>query len=849
MKIRNKSKKSKMNKTNKIRKKSFQYVFTRKGGSSSDRRSSKGSKGVPADAESREGKGNPVRGSPAESGLAVRPPGVREPRVSIFNRDCISVKRPPSISLISYERQMVQIKMSIFGVDGKTVLYEMEHIISGDLKETMNSFMLELNKLQKQRHIPPDYSMMKPSERTRLRMFAMIPKIIADTSASWHVGEYIRQHNCVLKSDPLKRIETRELACMVINYDTDTETFWFSDALVFNKIPSTDFYSGNAFSFIKSEILNMMTSLADLGVLKEEYQLLGDELIKLTQLYEAGLVNMEEVLACKKIIEDEFKKVGTFTFNYRQKGKTNMVFKGTEEGSGVSHIQLENDEDNEDTPIRHIARKNAYLYIIHILVRPEELEDATEDMNARFDNFESCKTMKFMFLPLGCLFREMFGMNDQFFENMRFNVLESVSKMNHDQARDPRVNALCEAEYTPIRNLAFFKVVDNGKGPHVVWIHSMDARSVAKPGIGGCVSIANGDFPLDLQDKDLVSSIPLETYPGVYTCCPSAKASTPKRVISSCFDSQRPIERLPSNQPFFHTTPIENLTFKGSKLLGDVEDENDESMVVYAVTYIGTPELIIARDNEPLKTYGLVYLTEDGDVMKVEGTKPSYFESLILLLEMKKRGTVYIPELVLKCLDDIFEEVEGKPKVYTKDARVKQVKKYIKDNVGANESLQSLLSILDSKFGNTYSAGVFQHQIDKLTRMTAPVCLMPPRQTSFGPREKYITPANPKPPAFPRYKSDNSVLSRYATGNALNEGAFSQSSLHFSQRSEYNENAYLAPAPLAPAPLAPAPLAPAPSRGRRTPAPLAPSRDRRNASPEPEQVPLAPPKSRKAKKK
>jgi hypothetical protein len=345
---------------------------------------------------------------------------------------------------------------------------------------------------------------------------------------------------------------------------------------------------------------------------------------------------------------------------------------------------------------------------------------------------------------------------------------------------------------------------------------------------------------LDLQDKILVSSIPIETYPGVYACCPSAKASTPKRVISSCFDSQRPIERLPSNQPFFHITPIKNLTFKGEKLLGDVEDEEDDSKVVYEVTYIGTPELVIAQDNEPLKTYGLVYLTEDGDVMKVDGnasikSEDSYFESLLLLLEMKKRGTVYIPELVNKCLDSLFEEVEGKkpvegktPKVYTKDTLAKHVIKYIKDNHGANASIHSLLSILDRKFGDTYSAGVFQHQIDQLTRMTGPVCLMPPRMSSFAPREKYRIKPNEKLPPFRTHTLNEPVASQNKLENGLNNGYNpfeSTQPLEFSQSSQASQaNEFLAPAPLAPAPLAPAPRSrrttvtepePAPSRSRQ----------------------------------
>ena len=688
--------------------------------------------------------------------------------VSPYNVGSIAVKGPPGVSLVSYERQSVKIKMIKYDKDGITIIYTMEHIISGDLKDTMDGFLIEFDKMVKMGFYPAEYSSIPMPERIRLRMFAMIPKIMADTSACWHIGEYIRRHYCVLRRDPLTGKDTPRLACMVVNYDTDTETFWFPDGMTFQGIPGTPYYSGNVFSFIKAEILNMMTTLAHFDLLKPEHKFLGHELMRLGHLYNEGLQNIEQVLECKRNIEEEFKKVGTFRFFYRKQGKANMFFEST---NGIMSIELDDDSD-EVTDINHGARRKTYLEIVRIIVMPQQLERANHIVNKRFDHFRGCTKMQLMFLPLSCLFREMFGMNDLFFENMRFSVLECVSKKNHDQLRDPRVNQLCPEQDTPIRNVGFFRVGVGEEGPMVTWIHSKNARSVARPGIKAstgepCTAIANGLFPRVLQDANVGTHVPIETSHGVFSSFPSVKASTPKRVITSCYDGQRPIERVPTDQPFFHTPPIPNLMFSGTKRLGDGKLDKhgkliDRSNVLYEVTYHGNPRLVIERDNQPLKTYGLVYFTTTGEVMQVEGNvsskhgESSYFESLLLLIQMEKRSEAIIPELVTKCLDVVVED--RKTRQYTKSTLEDKVRKYITKKKGYDGSLPSLLKVLDTQFGDQYSSGVFESQIDDLKSRFPRVCRqMGPRQGSLGPLEN-DTPS-PKQAEFRNVRLSDPVLS------------------------------------------------------------------------------------------
>jgi hypothetical protein len=272
-------------------------------------------------------------------------------------------------------------------------------------------------------------------------------------------------------------------------------------------------------------------------------------------------------------------------------------------------------------------------------------------------------------------------------------------------------------------------VVVGDSSTRVVWIPSKNARSVTSPGVvwkegRPCTAIANGLFPTELQDDDLGPDVPIQSAYWVYTSYPSVKASSPKRVIVSCFDSQRPIERVPIGQPFFHTPPIPNLMFSGTKLLG--KTKKDESKVVYEVTYHGHPRLVIERDNEPLKTCGLVYIARDGETMKVEGNTtsskemPSYFESLLDLIQMEKLKQVYIPALVTQCLDAVFKDRTKKE--YTKSSVEMEVRAYIKKKSGQDGSLLSLLKSLDTQFGDQYSSGEFQRQIDDLKRLHPQEC-------------------------------------------------------------------------------------------------------------------------------
>lgn len=682
-------------------------------------------------------------------GAENRGRGAAENTARVFNRESIAVSGPQGVSLVCYERQEVKIRMTHYDKDGKKILYMIEHIISGDLKDTMDSFVLEFDKLRRKVGFPRDYASMDLLDRKRFRMFAMIPKIIADTSAAWHIGEFIRRNDCVLRRDPSTG-DTEHLASMVVNFDTDTETFWFPDGMVFQGIPGTPYYSGNVFSFIKAEILDMMHSLAVFKMLKPEHEYLGSELMRLTRLYDQGVQDKVQVLRCRRNIQEEFEKIGTFGFLYREKGKANMEFTNKEDRK--FSIQLD-DLSDKDSAVDHGARQRTYLEIVRIMVDSRHLVEATKQVNIRFNSFTASTTMEFKFLPIACLFREMFGMDELFFENMRFAVLESVSKKNHDQERDPRVNQLCPAEDTPIRNVAFFKVVAGNTGTRVVWIHSKNARSVTYPGVvwkegRPCTAIANGLFPTELQDIRLGPDTPIQVGNWVYTSYPSVKAGTAKRVIASCFDSQRPIERVTTGQSFFHTPPIPDLMFSGTKLLG--KTEKDESKVVYEVTYHGHPRLVIELDNEPLKTCGLVYIARDGEVMKVEGTvsstreMPSYFENLFDLIEMEKNKQVYIPALVTECLDAVFKDRSKKK--YTKMKVEDDVREYIRTKSGHDGSLTSFLKALDTQFGEQYSSGAFQRQIDDLKRLHPQECQMGARMGSLPQSKSASAPKAPKSP-------------------------------------------------------------------------------------------------------
>lgn len=672
-----------------------------------------------------------------------------------FNRESIAVSGPQGVSLVCYQRQMVKIRMTHYGEDGKEN-YMIEHIISGDLKDTMDSFGIEYEKFRRKNRFPSDYQSMDLLDRKRFRMFAMIPKIIADTSAAWHIGEFIRRNDYVLRRDPSTG-DTEHIASMVVNFDTDTETFWFPDGMVFQGIPGTPYYSGNVFSFIKAEILDMMNSLAVFKMLKPEHEFLGSELMRLTRLYDQGVQDKVQVLRCRRNIQEEFEKIGTFGFLYREKGKANMDF--TNKAGRTFSIQLD-DLSDKDTAVDHGARQSTYLEIVRIMAKPEELDEAIKSVNERFNSFTACKTMDFKFLPIACLFREMFGMDELFFENMRFAVLESVSKKNHDQDRDTRVNALCPAEETPIRNVAFFKVVAGDTGTRVVWIHSKNARSVTYPGVvwkegRPCTAIANGSFPTELQDIRLGQDVPIQIANWVYTSYPSVKAGTAKRVIASCFDSQRPIERVTTGQPFFHTPPIPDLMFSGTKLLG--KTKKDESKVVYEVTYHGDPKLVIERDNQPLKTCGLVYIAHDGEEMKIEGTvsstkeMSSYFENLLDLIEMEKDKQVYIPALVTQCLDAVFKDRSKKK--YTKTKVEDDVRAYIKSKSDHDGSLTSLLKSLDIQFGEQYSSGAFQRQIDDLKRLHPQECVLTVRMGSLPQSKSASAPKAAEAAEFRNVKS------------------------------------------------------------------------------------------------
>lgn len=643
-----------------------------------------------------------------------------------WNRGSVSTQEPSSVSLVTYDRQKVRMSMIIYNPDG-SVLMNIQHVVSTDLSQTVESFFERL----KENRI--NYEKLAPSLRSVLRVGAMMPKIIADSAGSWQIGEYIRMNSCVLEYDPLRDIRTRNrkrIASIVVNYDTDTETFWFSDSIVFNHIPSTEYYSGNVFSFINAELMNIMMSLAHSDSFKPEYARLQESLKRLMTLYVNGLVDTRAVLKCKTDIETEFAKLGRFEFYYQQGGKAVLLFHTVTIPVHTFPIDID-----------YLKRRElTYTKIVNIISRPEKVKMEIDWLHRRFHHFEEYTTMDFRFVTLSALFTNMFGMDEDFFQLMKMRVLESLSKDNHDAARESKVNELCKPETTPILNLAVFKVFMNteSRHPQVVWVHVPDARNLATPGIQGCTSIANGSFPGHVQSFYGTVVRPDE-FDGIVTCKPSANVNTKNQILVASCDSQRSTIRTPSNRPFLHTPPIEHFTIRGNKKLSEVE--GNKSRVEYTLTYLGKPELLFTKDNQPFKTLGIVYLNNNGEFITVDGNVTStsgentLYDNLLLLInrEIKYRHLYVIPDLVIDMLNIVFG-------VDRRSMNVKKVEKMVTDFISARKpkhsrkerSIHGLINFLDYELGDSVSSGMYQRQLDNLKSLAEPVCNMLTRESSYA---------------------------------------------------------------------------------------------------------------------
>ncbi len=641
---------------------------------------------------------------------------------------------PSGLEIVTFERQTLFVTLIITLSNGMTFM--LKHELTSDLEESITLFLRALD-LPENRNFR---DFMNASDfnsvcRQLARIGAMFPKVSADLAGSYQIMYYIHKYSRVIKKLPHGNqsdgtgIEA-VIACLVHHEEpNDNETGLVVNPITCVRLGNTHFYSTNTFLLVKSEIMDIMFHFASLHLFKHEFKFLERQLENLFEETTGGFLEVKNTLAIKQLIEESFKLVGVFSFEYLAGGKLIMKFKKRGEtrtdGSGNTlEIKLEMDRGPSQ-------RVEFYSEILSSLLTPEVFQ--TQEVHGYIEGrFTTYQPFDCRFLSMSALLNEMFGMDLAFFEDLHTRALAALASDNHDGApnREPRVQQIDKATRRPIYNVSVMRLFGREKFPQVLWGPIEDARNLLDPAIPGskCVSIANGILPGHLsRDQQGIRS--LQECPGVFlTQTGTARCEFPNCLLYPTYDSQKAKLTLSSETVYYYVPPTSRLNFTLNRTV-------DRSNIKCTLTYLGDGGILRTTNNKPFKTHGIVYISPTGELIIIEGNvtdkknEDSYFKQMFKLVEKYKDPENYkFPVLVKAFLDDVFK-VRGP--VYNKNGEIvvdgvtdydlttlagviSAVEIYIYENQGGNRSLATLMDILDVKYGNKHSATRYFEDIQEL---------------------------------------------------------------------------------------------------------------------------------------